>query len=70
MSGLRKIAWGHRRRASAAGMADLMPNLRAAYEAVDTTPRPSGSPPTTSGLPASEGSSSTSTAAKKASRSM
>src|SRR3954452_11324593 len=46
-----------------------MPNYPAPKFAVATTPRPCGSPPTISGFVRSDGSSSSSTAAKKASRS-
>src|SRR5215213_9330522 len=49
-------------------MAERAPYARASYEAVATTPRPPV-PPTTTGLPRSEGLSRCSTAAKKASRS-
>src|SRR5512139_751874 len=49
-------------------MADRTPYARASYDAVATTPRPP-TPPTTTGLPRSEGLSRCSTAAKKASRS-
>ena len=44
-------------------------NWRAAYEQEATTPRPSGRPPTAKALPCREGSCSSSTAQKKASRS-
>src|SRR3954454_22471224 len=49
-------------------MAERTPYVRASYDAVATTPRPP-TPPTTTGLPRSEGLSRCSTAAKKASRS-
>src|SRR5512139_680622 len=49
-------------------MADRTPYARASYDAVATTPRPP-TPPTTTGLPRSEGLSRCSTAAKNASRS-
>src|SRR6478752_5336128 len=48
-------------------MAERTPNRRASYDAVATTPRPP-TPPTTTGLPRSEGLSRCSTEAKKASR--
>src|SRR6266853_6733762 len=48
-------------------MAECTPNLRAAYDAADTTPRSLGRPPTTTGWPLSEGSNSSSTETKKAS---
>src|SRR5579862_8106596 len=50
-------------------MAECTPNLRAAYDAADTTPRSLGRPPTTTGRPLSEGSNSSSTETKKASMS-
>src|SRR3954462_14419773 len=50
-------------------MAECTPNFRAAYDAAETTPRSSGRPPTTTGLPFSEGSRSSSTETKKASMS-
>ena len=65
---LRKAALGQRRRASWAGIAERTPKTRASYEAVATTPR-WPTPPTTTGLPRSEGLSRCSTEAKKASRS-
>src|SRR4051812_18857807 len=49
-------------------MAERTPYRRASYDAVATTPRPP-TPPTTTGLPRSDGLSRCSTAAKKASRS-
>src|SRR6188472_2442014 len=49
-------------------MADRTPYFRASYDAVETTPRPPV-PPTTTGLPRSDGLSRCSTAAKNASRS-
>ncbi len=51
-------------RAALAGIPDLIPNLRASYEAVVTTLRASGKPHTTMGLPFSDGTSACSTAAK------
>ena len=51
-----------------AGIADRTPNTRASYDAVATTPR-CPTPPTTTGLPRSDGLSRCSTEAKKASRS-
>ena len=62
------IAWGHRRIASAIGIAEYTPNTRASYEAAATTPRDT-EPPTRTGLPRSDGSSRWATAAKNASRS-
>src|SRR3954453_12152772 len=50
-------------------MAECTPNFRAAYEAAETTPRSFALPPTTTGLPLSEGSRSSSTETKKASMS-
>jgi len=55
--------------ALAIGMAEWIPYLRAAYEHDATTPRWSGEPPTANGFPWSEGSVSSSTAQKNASRS-
>src|SRR6478735_9268901 len=49
-------------------MAERTPYSRASYDAVATTPRPP-TPPTTTGLPRSDGLSRCSTAAKNASRS-
>ena len=66
--GLRYAACGHRDRASAVDIAERTPYLRASYDAVETTPR-TPIPPTTTGLPRSEGLSRCSTAAKNASRS-
>src|SRR5206468_12406782 len=48
-------------------MAEWTPNLRASYEAAETTPRSSRCPPTTTAFPFSEGSKSSSTETKKAS---
>ena len=65
-----KIACGQSAPAVRSGMAERMPNTRASYEAVLTTPRSFGPPPpTTTGLPRSAGLSRCSTAAKNASRS-
>src|SRR4051812_27745200 len=50
-------------------MAECTPNFLAAYEAAETTPRSFALPPTTTGLPLSEGSRSSSTETKKASMS-
>src|SRR3954464_15176722 len=50
-------------------MAECTPNFRAAYEAAETTPRSSALPPTTTGLPFSDGSRSSSTETKNASMS-
>src|ERR1700693_4788629 len=63
------MACGHILYAVRRGMADCTPNLRAAYDAADTTPRSLGRPPTTTGLPLREGSNSSSTETKKASMS-
>src|SRR5712691_1551027 len=63
------MACGHILYAVRRGMAECTPNLRAAYDAADTTPRSSGRPPTTTGLPLSEGSNSSSTDTKNASMS-
>src|SRR5580698_5583682 len=62
------IRFGQARRAVTLGIALFTPYLRASYEALAMTPR-SPAPPTATGLPRSDGSSSTSTDAKKASRS-
>src|ERR1700722_6254824 len=62
------IRFGQARRAVTLGIALFTPYLRASYEALAMTPR-SPAPPTATGLPRSEGSSSTSTEAKNASRS-
>jgi hypothetical protein len=56
------IARGQRRSASAIGIAEWMPNVRASYEHDATTPR-RADPPTSTGLPRSAGSSRCSTAA-------
>ncbi len=65
---LRYAACGQRDRASRVDIADRTPKTRASYDAVATTPRPP-TPPTTTGLPRSDGLSRCSTAAKNASRS-
>src|SRR6185503_5954619 len=64
-----RIRSGQSRMAWLIGMADRTPKTRASYDAAATTPRLCGSPPTTTGLPFKEGSSSCSTEAKKASMS-
>ena len=46
-----QIACGQRRLAWAEDIAERTPNTRASYEAVETTPRLSGDPPTMTGLP-------------------
>ena len=51
---VRNAACGQRRRASAVGIAEWTPWTRASYDAVATTPRPP-TPPTTTGLPRSDG---------------
>src|SRR5271165_5985184 len=48
-------------------MAEWTPNLRASYDAAETTPRSSRWPPTTTALPLSEGLKSSSTETKNAS---
>src|SRR5580693_6891869 len=63
------MACGHRRAAVRSGRAECTPNLRASYDAADTTPRSFGRPPTTTGLPLSEGSNNSSTDTKNASMS-
>ena len=67
----RNTASGHLRSATRSGMPEPTPNSRAAYDAVDTTPRSVGSPrpPTTTGSPASSGWRRISTAAMNWSRS-
>src|SRR4030042_1336358 len=65
----RKTPCGQSRCASRTDIAERTPNRLASYEAVLTTPREPGSPPTMTGLPASSGWSPTSTEAKKASMS-
>jgi hypothetical protein len=54
MSPRRNTASGQRRCASAAGIAEWMPNTRASYDAAVTTPR-LAVPPTTTGRPRSSG---------------
>src|SRR5215470_10888378 len=63
------MAWGHSFAAVRKGMAECTPNLRASYEAAETTPRSWRCPPTTTGLPLRDGSKSSSTETKKASMS-
>src|SRR5437764_14153891 len=63
------MACGHILAAVRRGMAECTPNLRASYEAAETTPRSSRLPPTTTALPLSDGSKSSSTETKKASMS-
>ena len=60
--GARRSPCGQRRSASAIGIAEWMPNVRASYEHAATTPR-RAEPPTSTGLPRSAGSSRCSTAA-------
>ncbi len=62
------IAFGHRRLATAIGIAEFTPYLRASYVAAVTTER-SESCPTITGRPRRSGRSSSSTEAKKASMS-
>src|SRR6185369_5593668 len=64
-----KIACGQSLYAVRSGIAEWTPKRRAAYDAADTTPRSFGLPPTTTGLPFSEGSYSSSTDTKNASMS-
>src|SRR5215475_7132626 len=64
-----KIACGHILAAVRRGMAECTPNLRASYEAAETTPRSSRCPPTTTALPFKDGSNNSSTETKKASMS-
>src|SRR6185437_15669085 len=61
------MACGHCLAAVRNGMAECTPNLRASYDAADTTPRSSRWPPTTTALPFSAGLNSSSTETKKAS---
>src|ERR1700675_65309 len=61
------MACGQSLAAVRSGMAECTPNLRASYDAADTTPRSSGRPPTTTAFPFSDGSASSSTETKKAS---
>src|SRR5450755_1459241 len=49
------------------GIAECTPNLRASYDAAETTPRSSHCPPTTTAFPVSSGADSSSTETKKAS---
>src|SRR4030088_3565365 len=64
-----KMACGHCLAAVRSGMAECTPNLRASYDAAETTPRSFGRPPTTTAFPFSAGSNSSSTEPKKASMS-
>ena len=59
----RKTPSGQRRAAVRSGIADCTPKARASYDAALTTPRSPGRPPTMTGFPRSDGSSSTSTLA-------
>src|ERR1700730_11378311 len=61
------MAWGQSLAAVRRGMAECTPNLRASYDAAETTPRSSRCPPTTTALPFSSGANSSSTETKKAS---
>src|SRR5271157_6163048 len=61
------MACGQSFAAVRSGMAECTPNFRAAYDAAETTPRSSRCPPTTTGLPCSDGSNNSSTETKKAS---
>ena len=61
------MAWGQSLAAVRSGMAECTPNLRASYDAAETTPRSSRWPPTTTALPFSSGLNSSSTDTKKAS---
>src|SRR5256885_16602118 len=63
------MACGHIFAAVRSGMAECTPNFRASQEAAETTPRSCRWPPTTTGLPFSDGSNSSSTETKKASMS-
>src|SRR5271157_6621187 len=63
------MACGQSFAAVRSGMAECTPNFRAAYDAAETTPRSSRCPPTTTGLPFSDGSNNSSTDTKKASMS-
>src|ERR1700739_2379868 len=63
------MACGHCLAAVRSGIAEWTPNLRASYDAAETTPRSSRCPPTTTAFPFSEGSKSSSTETKKASMS-
>ena len=55
MSTGRKAPSGHRRAARPIGIAERTPNLRASYDAAETTPRPVGLAPTITGRPRSSG---------------
>src|SRR5215469_9847705 len=63
------MACGHCLAAVRSGMAECTPNLRASYEAAETTPRSSRCPPTTTAFPFSDGSYNSSTDTKNASMS-
>src|SRR5690349_9459753 len=63
------MACGHSLAAVRRGMAECTPNLRASYEAAETTPRSSRCPPTTTAFPFNSGLNSSSTETKKASMS-
>src|SRR5262252_6282279 len=61
------MAWGQSLAAVRNGIAEWTPNVRASYEAAETTPRSCLCPPTTTALPLSDGSNSSSTETKNAS---
>src|SRR5262249_9259172 len=61
------MASGQSLAAVRSGIAECTPNLRAAYEAAETTPRSSRCPPTTTALPFREGLRISSTETKNAS---
>src|SRR5450755_2110080 len=61
------MACGQSLAAVRSGMAECTPNLRASYDAAETTPRSSRCPPTTTAFPFSSGLDSSSTDTKKAS---
>src|SRR5437868_7326946 len=63
------MACGQSLYAVRSGMAECTPNLRASYDAAETTPRSFGRPPTTTAFPSSAGSNNSSTETKKASMS-
>src|SRR5450432_1471869 len=63
------MACGQSFSAVRSGMAECTPNLRASYDAAETTPRSPRCPPTTTALPFRDGSNSSSTETKKASMS-
>jgi hypothetical protein len=66
--GAKKIPRGHNLLARVTGIAERTPNLRASYDAAETTPREDA--PTITGNPFSSGLSACSTEAKNASASM